>query len=88
MLEENRKLKEQAEILIEANLWEEYERKRENLVAYGIKGTKKAENIRQVVKSFMIENLKLEKEWVDKLPIKSTITLQSNGIVRCIFQKR
>ena len=49
------------------------------MVAYGIKGAGKANTIRQVVKSFMIDNLKLEKEWVDKLPIKSTITLQSNG---------
>ena len=65
--------------IVEANLSEEYERKRDNMVDYGIKGSEKPEQTKQVIKNFMVENIKLEKDWVDKVLLKSTTRLPSNS---------
>ena len=37
-IEENSKSKQEVDMLIEARIWEEYERKRENLIVYGLPG--------------------------------------------------
>ena len=78
-LSENTKLKERVTDLEEDKLWAEYERKRDNLVAYGVKGPESNEDTMQVVKNFMVEGLKLEKEWVENVQLKAVTRLQSNG---------
>ena len=65
---------------LEANsIWEEYERKKDNLVAYGVQGSEKPANSPNVAREFMVKSLKLDKEYVDKIQIKSAARLQGNG---------
>ena len=78
-MEENSRLKKRIETLEETNLIEEYERKKENLVIYGLKGSEKPEQTVAVVKTFMTDNLKLDPQWVSNLNLKAAIRLQGSG---------
>ena len=78
-LEENVKLKAQVEDLLESRLWEEYERKRDSLILYGQPGKQSPQESISVVKNFMVEHLKMDKEWVEDLQIKSAMGLRGTG---------
>ena len=48
---------------LEANsVWEEYERKKDNLVAYGVPGNEKPGESPEVARKFMIKSLQLDKD--------------------------
>ena len=78
-LEENVKLKAQVEDLLESRLWEEYERKRDNPILHGQPGKQSPQESISVVKNFMVEHMKINKEWVEDLQIKSAMELQGTG---------
>ena len=77
-MEENLSLRKDITSLQTQALWEEYERKKQNLVVYGLEGSEN-ENTVRVTKEFMINRLKLDRDWVDSLQLKSCIRLQGNG---------
>ena len=78
-IEENCKLKQEVDMLIEARIWEEYERKRENLIIYGLLGKEGVGKSVEVARKFLVDDLKMTKEWVEKLQIKYAMRLQSTG---------
>ena len=78
-IEENYKLREQVEELLEARFREEYKRKRDNVIVYGPPGKEVPGKSILVAKAFLYEDLKMEYDWVDKVQIKSATRLQSNG---------
>ena len=61
-IEENSKLKQEVEMLTEARIWEEYERKRENLIVYGLPGNEGVGKSVEVARKFLLEDLKMDKE--------------------------
>ena len=77
-MEENLSLRKDITSLQTQALWEEYERKKQNLVVYGLEGSEN-ENTVTVTKEFMTNRLKLDRDWVDSLQLKSCIRLQGNG---------
>ena len=78
-LEDNGKMSKQIEDLQEKALWEEYDRKKDNLIVYGLEGSESFEKTTEVAKQFMKDGLKLDSEWVDNLQLKSCIRLQGHG---------
>ena len=60
-------------------LWVELERKRQNLIVYGLEGSESPEQSVEIAKTFMMENLKLDPEWVQQLHLKAANRLQGNG---------
>ena len=78
-LADNDKMSKEIVDLQEKALWEEYDRKKDNLIVYGLEGSESHEKSTEVARKFMKENLKLNSDWVDKLQLKSCIRLQGNG---------
>ena len=78
-LEERVKYQERLKDLEEKALWEELERKKQNLIVYGLKGSETADQSIEVAKGFMKDSLKLDAEWVENLQLKAAMRLQGNG---------
>ena len=78
-LESNDRMNKEIKDLQEKALWEEYERKKNILIVYGLEGSESPDKTTEVAKQFMKDSLKIDAEWVDNLHIKSCIRLQGNG---------
>ena len=66
-LEENIKLSERIESLEDKILWEQYDRKKDNLIVHGLVGSGKPQESEQVAKRFINDNLELTAEQVEKV---------------------
>ena len=73
------KLQKRVVELEEQALWEELERKKQNLVVYGLEGSESPEETLGVTKTFMREKLKLDPKWVEEVQLKAAVRLQGNG---------
>ena len=73
------RLQKRVEDLEEQALWEELERKKQNLVVYGLEGSESSEETLGVTKTFMREKLKLDPKWVEEVQLKAAMRLQGNG---------
>ena len=78
-MEENLDLRTEIASLKVQALWEEYERKKQNLVVYGLEGSEQNEDSDKLTREFMKNKLKLDSEWVDNLQLKSCVRLQGKG---------
>ena len=73
------KFQKRVKDLEEQALWEELERKKQNLVVYGLEGSESSEETLGVTKTFMREKLKLDPKWVEEVQLKAAMRLQGNG---------
>ena len=77
--EECHSFKQRIEYLEDNSIWEEYEHKKDNLVAYGVQGSESPAKSPEVAREFMTKWLKMDPEYVKSITIKSAARLQGNG---------